>query len=33
MTDDGLPLAELMEKAGGDDFLRSIAERRCCTGR
>ena len=26
MTDDRLPLAELMQKAGGEDFLRSIAE-------
>ena len=26
MTDDRLPLAELMQKAGGDDFLRSVAE-------
>ena len=26
MTDDGLPLAELMQKAGGDDFLRAVAE-------
>ena len=26
MTDDRLPLAELMQKAGGEDFLRSVAE-------
>ena len=26
MTEDGLLLAELMAKAGGDDFLRSVAE-------
>ena len=26
MTDDRLPLTELMQKAGGDDFLRSVAE-------
>jgi putative transposase len=26
MTEDRLPLAELMQKAGGDDFLRSVAE-------
>ena len=26
MTEDRLPLAELMAKAGGDDFLRSVAE-------
>ena len=26
MTDDRLPLAELMQKAGGDDFLRCVAE-------
>ncbi len=26
MTDDRLPLAELMQKAGGDGFLRSVAE-------
>jgi len=26
MTDDRLPLAELMQKAGDDDFLRSVAE-------
>ena len=26
MTDDKLPLAELMRKAGGEDFLRSVAE-------
>jgi len=26
MTDDRLPLAELMQKAGDDDFLRSAAE-------
>jgi hypothetical protein len=26
MTDDRLPFAELMQKAGGDDFLRSVAE-------
>ena len=26
MTDDRLPLEELMQKAGGEDFLRSLAE-------
>ena len=26
MTEDTLPLAELMQKAGGDDFLRAVAE-------
>jgi putative transposase len=26
MTDDRLPLAELLQKAGGEDFLRSVAE-------
>ena len=26
MTDDRLPLAELMQKAGDDDFLRSVAK-------
>jgi transposase-like protein len=26
MTDDRLPLAELMQKAGGEDFLRTVAE-------
>jgi len=26
MTDDRLPLAELMQKAGDDDFLRNVAE-------
>ena len=26
MTDDRLPLAELVAKAGDDDFLRSVAE-------
>lgn len=26
MTDERLPLAELLQKAGGDDFLRSVAE-------
>ena len=26
MTADTLPLAELMQKAGGDDFLRAVAE-------
>jgi putative transposase len=26
MTDERLPLAELMQKAGGEDFLRSVAE-------
>jgi hypothetical protein len=26
MTEDRLPLAELMAKAGDDDFLRSVAE-------
>ncbi len=26
MTDGRLPLAELMQKAGGEDFLRSVAE-------
>jgi hypothetical protein len=26
MTDDRLPLAELLQKAGGGDFLRTVAE-------
>ena len=26
MTEDRLPLAELMQKAGGEDFLRTVAE-------
>jgi hypothetical protein len=26
MTDDRLPLAELLQKAGGGDFLRAVAE-------
>lgn len=26
MTADTLPLAELMQKVGGDDFLRAVAE-------
>jgi putative transposase len=26
MTEDRLPLAELMQKAGDDDFLRNVAE-------
>ncbi len=26
MTDDGLPLAELLAKAGDQDFLRAVAE-------
>jgi putative transposase len=26
MTDDRLPLTELMQKAGGEDFLRTVAE-------
>ena len=26
MADDRLPLAELLQKAGGEDFLRSVAE-------
>ena len=26
MTEDRLPLAELLAKAGDDDFLRSVAE-------
>ena len=26
MTEDGLPLAELLAKAGDGDFLRSVAE-------
>ena len=29
MTDDRLPLAELLEKAGDGDFLRTVAEA-CC---
>ena len=29
MTDDRLPLAELLQKSGDDDFLRSVAEA-CC---
>jgi hypothetical protein len=26
MTDDGLPLSELLQKSGEGDFLRSVAE-------
>ena len=26
MTEDGLPLAELLQKAGEGDFLRAVAE-------
>ena len=26
MTDDRLPLTELMQKLGGEDFLRAVAE-------
>jgi putative transposase len=29
MTDDRLPLAELLAKAGDGDFLRSVAEAWC----
>lgn len=30
MTDDRLPLAELLAKAGDGDFLRSVAEAVLC---
>jgi hypothetical protein len=30
MTDERLPLAELLQKAGDGDFLRAVA-RRCCS--
>jgi hypothetical protein len=30
MTDDRLPLADLLAKAGDGDFLRSVAEAELC---